>query len=66
MLWPVYTTGCVSLNPNKTKYIIFNPHKRHINQENLDIHIQVDNVPLKKIGTHSAEKNYQIARSLHG
>ena len=41
MLWPVYTTGlCVnrlSLNPNKTKYIVFNPHKRHLNQEHLDM-----------------------------
>ena len=53
-LYDWFCVNRLSLNPNKTKYIVFNPHKRHSNQEHLDIHI--DNVPLKQIGTHSAEK----------
>ena len=57
-LYDWFCVNRLSLNPNKTKYIVFNPHKRHLNQEHLDIHI--DNVPLKQIGTHSAEKNTEF------
>ena len=53
-LYDWFCVNRLSLNPNKTKYIVFNPYKRHLNQENLNIH--KDYVPLKQIGTHSARK----------
>ena len=53
-LFQWFCTNRLSLNPNKTKYIIFRPSHKYLDLTGLEC---IDNVPLQQIGSNYDEKS---------
>ena len=54
-LFQLFCANRLSLNPNKTKYIMFRPSHKYLDLTGLEICI--DNVPLQQIGSNYDEKS---------